>query len=271
MHEETGRPSGILQLRPFLVLLLIGLMAGGGVLGQEDGDKGGGGGGDDGERDLQDFSLSITPTSGSVVRGSSRDYTVELSFVSGDGFDDEINLTISGLGTGLTSTALGSVSSSDLSSTFTITAGNSATLGSHHFTVTGSAANGLTRDASGTVTVTAPQPTSFSITPSTVRLGDEYTFQFGNAANMTLDLQYTKDGGATQTITGWPTLNSSGRASARPTLDSQVGDYVFTAYRNTLATDWISSSVSLRVDPAPPPPDFELSVSPDSQTVYRGS
>ena len=266
MHRWKQRPSGTWWWRHLLAWVLIGFLAGSGGLAQKDGDDD-----DDDERDVQDFSLSVSPTSASVVQGSSRDYTVELSFISGDGFDDEINLTISGLGTGLTSTSLGSVSSSDLSSPFTITAANGATLGSHHFTVTGSAANGLTRTASGTVTVTARQPTSLSITPAPpadVAIGECYTIRAGNAANMTLDLQYRKDGGATQTITGSPALNSSGLASACPTLASQVGNYVFTAYRNTQSSDWISSNEGLIVVPAR---DFEVSVSPDHRTVYRGS
>ena len=260
-HVWRGRSPRTLWPRHVLVLVLLGLMAGGGVLGQEGGD------GDDDERAVHDFTLSISPTTGSVVQGSSRTYTVEAS-IEGDGFDDEISLTISGLGSGLTSSSLGTLSSSDTSTTFTITASNSATLGSSDFTVTGTADNGLERTASGRVTVTARQPTSFSISPSMVRLNEAYTMSAGNAANMTLDLRYRKDGGAVQTITGWPTLDANGRASATPTLDSQVGSYVFTGYKNTQASTWISSSVSLVVNP---PPDFEISMSPDHPKVYRGS
>ena len=266
MHVWTGCSPLTLWPRHVLVLVLLGLMAVGGVLGQEGGD------GDDDERVVHDFTLTISPSTGSVVQGSSRTYTVEVS-IEGDGFDDEISLTISGLGTGLTSSSLGTLSSSDTSTTFTITAGNSATLGSSDFTVTGTADNGLERTASGRVTVTARQPTSFSISPGMVRLNEAYTMSAGNAANMTLDLRYRKDGGAVQTITGWPTLDANGRASATPTLDSQVGSYVFTGYKNTQASTWLTSSVNLVVKPPlppPDPPDFEVSVSPNHVTAYRG-
>ena len=266
MHVWTGCSPLTLWPRHVLVLVLLGLMAVGGVLGQEGGD------GDNDERVVHDFTLTISPSTGSVVQRSSRTYTVEVS-IEGDGFDDEISLTISGLGTGLTSSSLGTLSSSDTSTTFTITAGNSATLGSSDFTVTGTADNGLERTASGRVTVTARQPTSFSISPGMVRLNEAYTMSAGNAANITLDLRYRKDGGAVQTITGWPTLDANGRASATPTLDSQVGSYVFTGYKNTQASTWFTSSVNLVVKPPlppPDPPDFEVSVSPNHVTAYRG-
>ena len=262
MHDWMAPPSLALWLRRFLVLMLLGCVGWGGALGQEDDD--------DDRRGVQDFSLSVSPSTGSVVQGSSRTYTVELSSIDSDGIDDEISLTISGLRTGLTETFSGSLSSPDTSTTLTIRASTSAAVGSGSFTVTGTADSGLTRTASASVTVTARQPTSFSITPSTVRLLESYTFRVGNAANMTLDLQYSLNGGATQTITGWPTLNSSGTASARPTLASQVGSYRFTAYRNTQASTWLSSNVSLRVLPALNP-DFDLTVSPGSKKVYRGT
>ena len=261
MHNWTDRPSR--SLRHFLVLTLLGFLAGGGVLGQEDDDKD-----DDGRRAIQDFSLSVSPSTGSVVQGQSRTYTVELSSIDSDGFDDEISLTISGLRTGLTETFSSSLSSSDTSTTLTIRASISAALGLSSFTVTGTADNGLTRTASGSVTVTARQPTSLSIAPGTVSLGQCYTISAGNAANMTLDLRYRKDGGSTQTITGWPRLNSSGTASACPDLESQIGSYVFTAYKNTQASTWLSSNERLVVRGWP---DFSMPEGLGSRTVYRDS
>ena len=261
-YNETRRTSGAWWLRHLLVLL-IGLGTWGGVLGQDDGDDD-----DDERRTLHDFSLSISPTTGNVVQGTSRIYSVQLDSIDSDGFDDEIGLTISGLKTGLTGTFSGSLSSSDTSTTLTVLASSNASLGVSNFTVTGTADNGLTRTAPGSVTVTARQPTSFSITPSVVNLDECYTIHAGNAAGMTLDLRYTKDGGAEQTITGWPTLDSNGEARACPDLQSQVGNYVFTAYRNTQAGTWLSSSEGLEVLPHR---DFELEVTTASQTVYRGA
>ena len=259
MHNTAGRPSGAWWWRHLLVLVLLGLGAWGGVLGQDDDD--------DDERALQDFSLSVSPSSGSVVQGSSRTYSVQLDSIDSDGFDDEISLTISGLGTGLTGTFSGTLSSENTSTTLTVQASTSAGLTTRNFTVTGTADNGLMRTASAAVTVTVRQPTSFSITPSIVNLDECYTIRAGNAAGMRLDLRYRKDGGSEQTITGWPTLNSSGEASACPDLDSQVGDYVFTAYKNTQASTWLSSNEDLEVLPHR---DFTLGVTTATRTVYRG-
>src|SRR6266545_6548091 len=59
----------------------------------------------------------------------------------------------------------------------------------------------------------APQPTSLSISPSTVSQGQSYTMTAGNGANMTLDVQYRFNSGTVQTILAWPALNASGQAS----------------------------------------------------------
>ena len=165
----------------------------------------------------------------------------------------------------MTGTFAGSVSSAGTSTTLTVAATTTASVATSNFTVTGTADNGLTRTVSGSVTVKARQPTSFSISPSEVGIGECYTISAGNAANMTLDLQYSKDGGTTQTITGWPTLDEDGRAKACPTLESQVGSYRFTGYRNTQASTWLTSNVSLVVVKR----DFSVAVSPASRNVYR--
>ena len=164
LQDGTGRASIALWWGKFLVLTLIGCVGWGGALGQEDDDKD-----DDDRRGVQDFSLSVTPSTGSVVQGQSRTYTVELSSIDSDGIDDEISLTVSGLGTGVTGTFAGSLSSADTSTRLTVRASPSASLTRRGYTVTGTADNGLTREASAVVTVTARQPTSFSITPAPPR------------------------------------------------------------------------------------------------------
>ena len=109
------------------------------------------------------------------------------------------------------------------------------------------------------------QPTSFSITPDAVRIGECYSFQVENGALMTLDLRYTHNGGETQTITGWPTLDGDGAATACPDLTSQLGNYEFTAYKNTRASEWFSSSETLEVIEALEDTDFS-----SADGSYRG-
>ena len=250
MRDWRKRSRGGRGWSRFLVMGLMALMAWGGVLGQGEG-EGSQEEGEGGRRGLQVFSLPITPASGNVVQGASRTHTVELASIDSDGFDDEISLTISGLGTGVTGSFAGSLSSASTATTLTVAATTTASTATGNFTVT----------------VTARQPTSFSISPSEVGIGECYTISAGNAANMTLDLQYSKDKGETQTITGWPTLDDDGEAQACPTLASQVGSYVFTAYRNTQASTWLTSNESLVVVKR----DFSVAVSPDRKTVYRGA
>ena len=109
---------------------------------------------------------------------------------------------------------------------------------------------------SATVAGDELQPTSFSIAEETVRIGECYTFQVENGAHVTLDLRYTHNEGAPQTITGWPTLDGNGVATACPTLTSQLGRYEFTGYKNTQASEWLSSSETLEVIEALEDTDF---------------
>ena len=109
------------------------------------------------------------------------------------------------------------------------------------------------------------QPTSFSITPDAVRIGECYTIQVESGANITLDLRYTHNEGEPQTITGWPTLDGDGTAPACPTLTSQLGNYEFTHYKNTQASEWLSSSETLEVIEALEDTDFS-----SADGSYRG-
>ena len=100
------------------------------------------------------------------------------------------------------------------------------------------------------------QPNSFSIAEDAVRIGECYTIEVENGAHVTLDLRYTHNQGETQTITGWPTLDGNGEATACPTLTSQLGHYEFTGYKNTQASHWLSSSETLEVIEAQEDTDF---------------
>ena len=114
-----------------------------------------------------------------------------------------------------------------------------------------------------------PQPTSLSISPSSIVQGQCYTMYVGNGAYMTLDMQYTLNGAAQPPIIGWPTLDGAGTASPCTSSSTPTGNYVFTAIRNTLNTEWVSVYAPITVNP-PPPPDFSLSVSPSGATIDQG-
>jgi fibronectin type 3 domain-containing protein len=96
-------------------------------------------------------------------------------------------------------------------------------------------------------TTPAPQPTSLSISPGSLYQWECYTMTAGNGDNMTLDVQYTFNGGAVQQINAWPTLNASGQATICTDSQTPPGTYTFTAIRNTLNTSWVSVNASVTV------------------------
>ena len=80
-----------------------------------------------------------------------------------------------------------------------------------------------------------------------------------NGADVTADVQYTIDGGSTQTLIGWPSLepvsagSSTGQADIEVGPCTALGSYVFTAIRNTLNTPWVSANAPIEVTPPPAP------------------
>ena len=113
----------------------------------------------------------------------------------------------------------------------------------------------------GTVyfTVRPPRPTSFSVSPKAIVQGQTYTMTAANAANVTLDIQYTFNGGPVQTIFAWPGFapvvsgSPGGIAAISTNSTTAAGKYVFTAIRNTLNSQWLPVSAPLTVCPNAPP------------------
>ena len=103
------------------------------------------------------------------------------------------------------------------------------------------------------VTILPRRPTSLSITPSSVTAGqDAYSMFVGNGANMTLDVQYRLNGGAKQSVYGWPALNGKGVANIWPATCTVPGTYTYTDIRNTLDTEWLKVNASVAVNGAAP-------------------
>ena len=107
-------------------------------------------------------------------------------------------------------------------------------------------------------TVRPPQPTTMSISPSTLDLPGSYTMTVGNGADMTLDVGYTLQppGGSAVTkpdIHGWPELTavSQGSTTGRAVINASgctlPGIYRFTKTRNTLNAAWVTLSPPVRV------------------------
>lgn len=99
-----------------------------------------------------DFSLSVSPAAGTVQRGSSLTTTVTTATTSGSA--QTVNLSASGLPSGVTATFSPASVTSGGSSTLTLAASAAAATGSASVTVTGTGA-AATHSATYTVTVTS--------------------------------------------------------------------------------------------------------------------
>ncbi|MDO3705457.1 S8 family serine peptidase [Micromonospora sp. C28SCA-DRY-2] len=105
----------------------------------------------DGTPPVNDFSVSVSPTSGSTAPGGSVTTTVGTATTNGSA--QSVSLSASGLPSGATATFNPATVTSGGSSTLTISTSASTPPGTYPVTVTGSAASG-TRTATYTLTVT---------------------------------------------------------------------------------------------------------------------
>ncbi|MGC4765608.1 M28 family peptidase [Micromonospora sp. DT46] len=98
-----------------------------------------------------DFSVAVSPTSGSVQRGASTTATVSTATTAGTA--QTVGLSATGLPAGVTASFSPSSVTSGGSATLTLSASASATLGTYTVTVTGAGSGGVSRSASYTLTV----------------------------------------------------------------------------------------------------------------------
>src|SRR3989442_1734520 len=119
-----------------------------------------------------DYSVSLNPTSGSVVQGSGTTSTVTVSLVSGTTQTVSLSTSISPSATGLTATVNPTSGNPTYTSTLTISTTTSTLTGSYSITVTGTSGS-LSHSAIYSLTVTAPGTGgdfSISASPSSVTL-----------------------------------------------------------------------------------------------------
>jgi len=104
---------------------------------------------------VNDFSIALNPSSGTVAAGSSITYSVATAIVSGSA--QSIALSISGLPAGLSGSFNPATVTAGQGSSLTLSASGVASAGTSAFTATGTATSG-SHSASGSVTVTVPPP-----------------------------------------------------------------------------------------------------------------
>jgi hypothetical protein len=218
------------------------------------------------------FTLSASPASLTVTRGNSGNSTITVT--PSGGFTGSVNLSVSGLPSGVTATFGTNPTTS--TSVVTLAASSTATTGTFTLTITGTSGT-LTHTTTISLTVKAVANPDFSLSasPSSV------TVVQGNSGNTTISV--TPSGG----FTGSVSLSASGLPSGvtaafgtNPTTSTSV--LTFTASANAAkgtATVTItgtsgalshSTTVTLTVNSAAQA-DFTISDSPTSITVTRGT
>ena len=169
-----------------------------------------------------------------------------------------------------------SLSGSESTSTLTIKAIDTARLGSHTITVTGTSGS-LTRTDMAEVVVKDPnrQPTSLSLAATEGYAGNDcVTITVGDGANMDVVLKYKRDGAWQNQLS--LSLDASGAYEHCSSHDAS-GVYTFHAVRNALASD-IESAWLYLDDPGPvptytvhPPQPTSLEIMPSTVRAGSGS
>jgi uncharacterized membrane protein len=124
---------------------------------------------------LQDFTLTTTPSSRTIVQGASTTYTVSVSPVNG--FAGNVALTVSGLPSGSTYTFSPSSITESGTSILTISTTTATPANLYPLTITGTSGS-LSRSAAVTLAVTALPDFTLSAVPSTrnITRGDDTTY-----------------------------------------------------------------------------------------------
>lgn len=156
-----------------------------------------------------DFSLSVSPTSQTVVQGTPATYTVTITRTGG--FIGSVSFTVSGLGSGATGTFSSSPTTAN-SSALTVATTTTAATGTYPLTITGVSGN-LTRTTTASLAVSAPPVPDFSLsaTPTSQTvvqgLSTSYTVTVARSGGFTSSVSLS--------VSGLPT-GASGLFSPNP-------------------------------------------------------
>jgi hypothetical protein len=226
-----------------------------------------------------DFAIGATPSSRTVVQGSSTTFTVNTQLTSGSG--KPLSLSVSGLPAGATGTFNPASVQAGASSILTITTTSTAATGTVALTITGAASSPpTTHTASVSLTVTPLAVDDFSIaaTPSSqgVLQGSSTTYNVttqvtsGNAQTLALSLAGLPAGASGTFV---PTSVAAGGSSTLTVMTSTstpTGTFTLTitgAYASPPTTH--SANVTVSVS-APVADDFSVSATPASRSVIQG-
>ncbi|MCL0097943.1 S8 family serine peptidase, partial [Dehalococcoidia bacterium] len=234
-----------------------------------------------------DFSLTVLPPEDTITQGG---VTMAIvSVVLGGGTPEEVTLT-AGLPEGVEGIDIVFAPPSDeptFGSVMSIAATDTATLGDHAITITGTSAAGLVRTIAYTLTV-EPLPFDFSLavepTAATITQGEEVTatvtvtLEAGGIPPDILNIEEVlltaeiPEGVAGITVTfepaaGEPTFESA--MSIATATDATVGVHEITI-TGTSATGGLERTATFTLTVEQAPFDFSLAVEPTAATVTQG-
>ncbi|GAA2059906.1 hypothetical protein GCM10009839_83040 [Catenulispora yoronensis] len=223
-----------------------------------------------------DFSVSVSPTSGSVPAGSSATATVSTAVTSGSA--QSVSLTASGAPSGTTVTFNPSSVTAGGSSTATIATSASTPAGTYPITITGTGATG-THTATYNLTVTSAPTNDFSVSvaPSSGSVAQAgsatATVSTAVTAGTAQSVTLTATGAPTgATVTFNPSSVTAGGTSTftvATSASTPPGTYPITI-KGTAASGSHTTTYTLTVTGVVTN-DFSVSVAPASGSVTAGS
>jgi kumamolisin len=200
------------------------------------------------------FTISTSPSSGSVLQGNSGQFTVTTAAVNG--FDAAVNLNASGMPTGMTAsfnpTSIAAPGSG--SSTLTLAVASTTTPGTYTITVTGTG-GGVTQTATIALTVTAPAPViSISAAPNalTVSRGSSNTTTISATASPASTSISLSASGLPSRVTATftpTTINGSTTSTMKITANNsaRTGTYTITVNGTATGASPASTTITLTV------------------------
>ncbi|MGH9678428.1 MAG: LamG-like jellyroll fold domain-containing protein, partial [Candidatus Acidiferrales bacterium] len=216
-----------------------------------------------------DFAVSVAPGTQTVAAGSSAVYTTTIT--NSGGFNDEVDLSISGLPTGATASFNPAFVTGSGSSTLTVSTSSNTPIGSSTLTIIGTSGS-LTHSASTILVVSAPPDFSLNSSPSSQSViqgsSTNYLQTVTGSGGFTGTVTFSVTGlptGATGTFnptsvttsgTSTLTVSTTGTTPAGTyplTIKGTSGNLVHTSSATLIVTNFVAPTlVSIAVTPANP-------------------
>jgi hypothetical protein len=221
-----------------------------------------------------DFAIAVTPDSQTVFAGSSTSYTVGLTSINS--WNLPCTLSVSGLPSGAGSSFVPSVVTPTGNSTMNISTSGATPPGTYTLTV--SAKNGATTHSKNVTLIVQPVPDfTFDVYPDTqtVNAGDSTKYKLvlhsQNGFNSSVFFEiFDLPTGATYLFNPNNVIpTDSSILTIYTQATTPIGDHTLNITA-TGGSKFHSKDVVLSVKTPPPPPDFTIKATPDSQSVAAG-